>query len=27
MVLSGAELSDDQTDLVVDYLALSYPKE
>jgi len=27
MVLSGAELSDEQTDLVVDYLALSYPKE
>ena len=27
MVLSGAELSDEQTELVVDYLALTYPKE
>ena len=27
MVLSGAQLTDEQTELVVDYLALTYPKE
>ena len=27
MVLSGAQLTDEQMELVVDYLALTYPKE
>ena len=27
MVLRGAQLTDEQTELVVDYLALTYPKE
>ncbi|MGD8751310.1 MAG: hypothetical protein PVG14_07800 [Anaerolineales bacterium] len=27
MVLSGAQLTDEQVELVVDYLALTYPKE
>jgi len=27
MVLSGAQLTDEQKELVVDYLALTYPKE